>query len=121
MDIVVEWSDGTFNAVSQLDLLPSMECNELAAWIHDLGWICRIRQFSDPDNILVTWIRDSTENILSTADICATLESKTVIWRHDRSWTGQIRQSGKLASKIESKKNSSILHQMKRKKCHFNR
>ena len=76
MAVLVNWSDNTFNVVTQFDLLPPLENNELAAWVHDFNLICRIKEFIDENNILIIWTKDSSENILSASDVCATLESK---------------------------------------------
>ena len=57
---LVQRYDSKFS-VSQTDLLPPMEINRLATWIHDLSWICRIEQFIDSNNIQVVRIKEPTE------------------------------------------------------------
>ena len=41
-------------------------------WIHDLSWECVIKNIEDDQNILVSWVADEKENLLSLADLCTT-------------------------------------------------
>ena len=114
MDLVVEWEDGSFNKVCQQDLLPTTEKGSKALWIHNLSWECVIKNVEDDQNILVSWVADGKENLLSLADFCATrVENVRNFWRYDRKWKGTNRQKQNISSRGSD---IGIRHEVRKKK-----
>ena len=113
MDLVVDWLDGSFNKICQQDLLPNIEKGSKALWIHDLFWKCVIKNVEDDQKILVSWVSDGKENLLSLADLFATSLENIIFWRYDRLWKGTIRQKQNISLKGSDIR---IRHEMRKTK-----